>query len=76
MTGPFRPGDILGIDIRGRQFLALYEAETEDGDLSVKPLAPNISYYTVRTRDVVTLWRKSKGKTPTVVNGGRGVRLG
>lgn len=77
MTGPFREGDIVAVDHMGRYFLAYVEAVTKDGsgDLQVKPLAPNITWFTVRTRDVKSLWRFSKGARPIVTHRG-GITFG
>ena len=67
MQGPFRAGDIVGADRKGRHFLALVVSETKS-ELHVQPLRDNDTYYTVSKRDVKGLWRHSKGvfanKTP------------
>lgn len=75
MHGPFKPGDIVGVDHKGRQFLAFFEEEANRTDLKVRPIHHNITYFQVPKREVVSLWRFSRGKWATVKPSG-GIRLG
>lgn len=74
MTGPFPVNDIVGVDHKGRQFLAVVEGE--DGrDLLIKPVSKNVTYFRVPKAEVHTHWRMRKGKTP-VFRGNGGIVYG
>jgi hypothetical protein len=65
VTGPYRKGDIVGLDVKGRQFFARIEEE-QGQELKVKPITYNITYFTVKKRDVKAIWRFSKGSQPFI----------
>lgn len=66
MHGPFKPGDIVGIDHKGRQFLAFYEEEVDKFTVKVTPIEHNVTWFHIPKREVVTLWRFTRGKWATV----------
>lgn len=59
MSGPFRNGDIVGIDHLGRGFLAVVTGE-EGANLKVEPIPANVTYFTVSKRDVKSHWPRRK----------------
>lgn len=75
MHGPFKQGDIVGIDHKGRQFLAFYQEEVNRNDIRVQPIHHNITYFQVGKREVVSLWRFTRGKWAEVKPTG-GIKLG
>lgn len=73
----YRHGDIVAVDHKGRQFMAQVSDEQPDNAqlLMVKPLGPNITYFTISRRDVKGLWRRSKGAVLPKVTSRGGVRF-
>jgi hypothetical protein len=67
-----KAGDIVLADRKGRRFYALVVAR-DDGELRVAPLDRRVTYRTVRAREVIGLWHKSRPRTgrsiPTVPAG-------
>ena len=59
------PGDIVLADRKGRRFYALV-TERRERELEVEPLDRRVTYRTVKAREVLGIWRKSR------VRNGRG----
>ena len=56
-------GDIVECDVRGTVFKALVSGASDKGQLGVDPFAKAVTYRTVKSRQVVAHWRKSKVST-------------
>jgi hypothetical protein len=54
-----KPRDIVEVDKRGRKFLAIV-TEKRQGELTINPIAPNISYFNATSREIVKHWRLTK----------------
>lgn len=65
-----RQADIVLVDKGGRRFLALVVA-VERGEVTIRPVCPNVSYRTAGAREVKAHWRKAAGGQA----GGAGMRL-
>ena len=59
--GGVNPGDIVLADRKGRRFYALV-VERRERELDVEPIDRRISYRTVKAREVVGVWRKSRAR--------------
>jgi hypothetical protein len=70
MQGPFRENDIVGVTHLGRDFLAIVTDEQTKAELTVKPLAKNVTYYHIPKRDVTAIWRFARGRKPYVKRSG------
>lgn len=57
--GSVKAGDIVEVDVRGLQFLALVEA-VEAGKVLIKPLCRGVSYGSASARQVRGHWRRSR----------------
>lgn len=71
--GGVNPGDIVLADRKGWRFYALV-VERRERELEVEPLDRRVSYRTVKAREVLAIWRKSRaraasGTGATVQNG-------
>lgn len=53
------PGDIIRARVRGDEFLAFVEAK-DYRSLTVNPVEHRVTYRTVKSSQVVALWKKSK----------------
>ena len=56
------PDDIVLADVKGRRFYAIVLAR-HDRELKVEPIDRRITYHRVKSRDVIGIWRKSRGVT-------------
>jgi hypothetical protein len=54
-----KDGDIVEADVKGRRFYALVLGR-EDRELRVQPIDNRISYYRVKAREVIGIWRRSR----------------
>jgi hypothetical protein len=63
-------GDLVLIDIRGRQFHARVTTRRARGELRLDPLTPNINYFHTRLRDLKTRWTANGAATPAHDSGG------
>ena len=54
-----RPGDIVMCDVRGSRFYAEV-TDKGKGNLAIRPLSKGVGFYSVTSRQVIGLWRKSK----------------
>jgi hypothetical protein len=60
--GGVNPGDIVLADRKGRRFYAVV-TERRERELEVEPIDRRISYRTVKAREVLGIWRKSRART-------------
>lgn len=60
--GGTNPGDIVLADRKGRRFYALV-TERRERELEVEPIDRRISYRTVKAREVLGIWRKSRARS-------------
>ncbi|MFZ0381742.1 MAG: hypothetical protein WCD11_18360 [Solirubrobacteraceae bacterium] len=58
--GAVRPGDIVLADHKGRRFYAIVIARCER-ELEVEPIDRRVTYRRVKAREVLGIWRKSRG---------------
>lgn len=60
--GPIKPGDIVELEIKGREFVAKVTsaASGRPATITVRPCCPGITYRTAKARDVVAHYRKTK----------------
>lgn len=59
-----RAGDIVQVDVKGRRFYALAEADGAGArELPVRPITPGITYRRATSRQVIAHWRKSRSYT-------------
>jgi hypothetical protein len=60
------PGDIVEVDKKGRRFHALVteleQVASGRFELSLRPLDSRISYRSATVREVIGVWRKSRGR--------------
>ena len=61
-----KENDIVKCDVRGQVFFALVTGIVDNPDgkgkmLTVAPITPNVTYYSVKPRQVTSHWRKRKG---------------
>ena len=71
MQGPFKRGDIVGVDHKGRQFLMMIEEDLpKSREVRGDPITPNITYFVVPKREIKTKWTHSKGPVPVLKKGG------
>lgn len=54
-----KPGDLVECDVRGQQFVAKV-TEKNGSVLSLDPIIPSVSFRSVKPREVVAHYRKSK----------------
>lgn len=59
--GSVRVGDIVLVDRKGRRFHAIVTAKGQR-ELEVQPIERAITYRTVKAREVLELWRKSRSR--------------
>ena len=62
------PGDIVLADQKGRRFYAVV-TERRERELEVEPLDRRVTYRTVKAREVVGIWRKSRARDGRGSNG-------
>ena len=62
MHGPFKPGDIVGVNHKGREYLAFYVSEVNRNEIRVQPIHHNITWFQVSKREVKALWRFTRGE--------------
>jgi hypothetical protein len=60
--GGVNPGDIVFADVKGRRFYAVVTARRER-ELEVEPIDARVTYYRVKAREVIGIWRKSRAKS-------------
>ena len=60
--GGVNPGDIVLADRKGRRFYALV-VERRERELEVEPIDRRITYRTVKAREVLGIWRKSRARS-------------
>ena len=60
-TAGIRAGDIVLCDVRGHRFYALVK-ERAESELAITPLDRHVTYYSVRAREVVDHFRKSRAR--------------
>ena len=65
--GAVRAGDIVLADRKGRRFYAIV-TERRDRELAVEPIDRRVTYYTVKAREVLGIWRKSRAGNGRVVD--------
>ena len=58
--GGVNPGDIVLADVKGRRFYAIVTGRHERA-LEVEPIDHRVTYRRVKAREVVGVWRKSRG---------------
>lgn len=58
-TSGIKPGDLVECDIRGQRFVAKV-TEKKQGSLLLDPVVPSVSYRSVKPREVIAHYRKSK----------------
>lgn len=77
VSGPFRVNDIVGVDHKGRQFLAVVTGEDPESQrgLIVSPIPKNVTYYHIPKSDVKSHFPLRRGKTP-VFRGNGGIVYG
>lgn len=56
-----RAGDIVLIDRKGRRFHAIVTAKGQR-ELEIEPIERGITYRSAKAREVLALWRKSRGR--------------
>jgi hypothetical protein len=66
--GGINPGDIVLADRKGRRFYAVV-TERRERELEVEPIDRRISYRTVKAREVLGIWRKSRARNGRARNG-------
>lgn len=54
-----RVGDIVLCDVRGSRFYAEV-TDKGKGNLAIQPISKGVGFYSVTSRQVIGLWRKSK----------------
>jgi hypothetical protein len=69
VTGPYREGDLVGVNHLGRQFLAVVVSE-KGQELSIRPVPKNVTYFHIPKRDVRTIYRLAKGASPVFTQNG------
>jgi hypothetical protein len=63
-----RAEDIVECDVRGQKFYALVEKPVHTDTkirrrvLTVKPISPGVSFFTVTPTQVTNLWRKKRAR--------------
>ncbi len=63
-----RAEDIVECDVRGQKFYALVEKPVHKDEatkrrvLTVKPISPGVSFYTVTPTQVIDHWRKKRAR--------------
>ena len=55
------PDDIVLADVKGRRFYAIVLARRER-ELEVEPIDRRVTYYRVKAREVIGIWRKSRAR--------------
>jgi len=55
------PDDIVLADVKGRRFYAIVLAR-HDRELEVEPIDRRVTYYRVKAREVIGIWRKSRAR--------------
>lgn len=62
-----KSGDVVGVDIRGRRFLAyvdeIIKEKGKQSHLKITPAEPNNSYYTCKANQVTAHYKKMQRKT-------------
>ena len=56
------PDDIVLADVKGRRFYAIVLAR-HDRELDVEPIDRRVTYYRVKAREVIGVWRKSRASS-------------
>jgi hypothetical protein len=61
-TASIKIGDIVQCDVKGRRFFAIVAGgRSEGGGLVVDAITPNISYRSVKAREIIGHYRKAAG---------------
>ena len=55
--GPIKPGDIVKVEINGRQFHAIAGGK-RDGRLQFEPIERSVTYHEAKAKQVIAHWRK------------------
>ena len=66
--GGVNPGDIVLADRKGRRFYAVV-VERRERELEVDPIDRRVTYRTVKAREVIGIWRKSRARNVRARNG-------
>ena len=59
--GGVNPGDIVLADRKGRRFYALV-VERRERELEIEPIDRRVTHRTVKAREVIGIWRKSRAR--------------
>lgn len=54
-----KPGDIVRVNKKGRIFHAVV-GDKVNGELRLRPIEPNITWFTARAREIEMAWHKSR----------------
>lgn len=64
--GAVRPGDIVLADRKGRSFYAVV-TERRERELAVESIDRRVTHHSVKAREVLAIWRKSRAHNCRVV---------
>jgi hypothetical protein len=67
--GGVNPGDIVLADRKGRRFYALV-TDRRERELEVEPIDRRVTYRTIKAREVMGIWRKSRARNGVRQAGG------